>query len=83
MLNVDMALSKEILVDSVTGKSSCGFLNRGPLGDGGTCNDAGTADIVKEFAESNDLWIENFTAVFTKMQKHGTDGQQMTLNDVE
>lgn len=83
MLNVDMALSKDITVDSDTGKSSCGFLNRGPQGDGGSCNDASTADIVKEFAESNDLWIENFTAVFTKMLAHGTDGQKMTLNDVE
>ena len=81
MLNADMALSKEITVDSDTGKSSCGFVNPPSTP---TCADAeDTADIVKEFAESNDLWIENFTAVFTKMLAHGTDGQKMTLNDVE
>jgi len=81
MLNADMALSKDITVDSDTGKSSCGFVNPPSTP---TCADAeDTADIVKEFAESNDLWIENFSAVFTKMLAHGTDGQQMTLNDVE
>jgi len=68
MLNVDVALYKDILVDSV-GESSCDFTN---------CADAPTAAVVEAFAASNDVWISEFTKVFTKMQAHGN----FTLNDL-
>jgi len=68
MLNVDVALYKDILVDSV-GESSCDFT---------TCADAPTATVVEAFAASNDVWISEFTKVFTKMQAHGN----FTLNDL-
>merc|ERR1712002_494573 len=68
MLNVDVALYKDILVDSL-GESSCDFT---------TCAAAPTAATVEAFAASNDVWIPEFTKVFTKMQAHGN----FTLNDL-
>jgi len=68
MLNVDVALYKDILVDSV-GESSCDFTN---------CAAAPTATAVEAFAASNDVWIPEFTKVFTKMLAHGN----FTLNDL-
>merc|ERR1711970_929941 len=68
MLNVDVALYKDILVDSV-GESSCGFT---------TCVNSPTATAVQAFAASNDVWITEFSKVFTKMLAHGN----FTLNDL-
>jgi len=68
MLNVDVALYKDILVNSV-GESSCDFT---------TCANAPTATAVEAFAASNDAWITEFTKVFTKMLAHGN----FTLNDL-
>ena len=59
---------QDILVDSL-GESSCDFT---------TCAAAPTAAAVEAFAASNDVWIPEFTKVFTKMQAHGN----FTLNDL-
>merc|ERR1711970_137427 len=61
MLNVDVALYKDIQVDS-DGKSSCDF---------DTCASAPTATAVEAFAASNDAWISEFSKVFVKMLAHG------------
>jgi len=68
MLNVDVALYKDILVNSV-GESSCDFT---------TCAAAPTATVVEAFAASNDAWITEFTKVYTKMLAHGN----FTLSDL-
>jgi len=68
MLNVDVALYKDILVNSV-GESSCDFT---------TCAAAPTATAVDAFAASNDAWITEFTKVYTKMLAHGN----FTLSDL-
>ena len=51
------------------GESSCDFT---------TCESASTASVVEEFAASNDVWITEFTKVFTKMQAQGAS----ELNDL-
>ena len=61
LLNVDVALYKDIVVDS-DGESSCDF---------DSCAAAATADLVEEFAASNDVWMPEFTKVYTKMLAHG------------
>merc|ERR1711915_1118620 len=63
MLNVDVALYKDIQVDS-DGKSSCDF---------DTCASAPTATAVEAFAASNDAWISEFSKVFVKMLAHGSN----------
>merc|ERR1711913_12658 len=68
MLNADVALYKDILVNSV-GESSCDFT---------TCAAAPTATVVEAFAASNDAWIAEFTKVYTKMLAHGN----FTLSDL-
>merc|ERR1711874_388850 len=68
MLNADVALYKDILVNSV-GESSCDFT---------TCAAAPTATAVDAFAASNDAWIAEFTKVYTKMLAHGN----FTLSDL-
>jgi len=68
MLNVDVALYKDILVNSV-GESSCDFT---------TCAAAPTATAVDAFAASNAAWITEFTKVYTKMLAHGN----FTLSDL-
>jgi len=64
MLNVDVALYKDITPDAV-GESACDF---------DTCADAPTATAVEAFAASNEVWITAFTKVFTKMIAHGSTG---------
>merc|ERR1711874_14965 len=68
MLNADVALYKDILVNSV-GESSCDFT---------TCAAAPTATAVDAFAASNAAWITEFTKVYTKMLAHGN----FTLSDL-
>merc|ERR1712123_449983 len=64
MLNVDVALYKDITPDAV-GESACDF---------NTCADAPTATAVEAFAASNEVWITAFTKVLTKMIAHGSTG---------
>ena len=66
--NITRLFFQDILVDSL-GESSCDFT---------TCAAAPTAAAVEAFAASNDVWIPEFTKVFTKMQAHGN----FTLNDL-
>jgi len=70
MLNVDMALFKDIQVDE-EGKSSCTF---------NTCSlvPEESVEEVVEYAEDNPLWIREFTAVYTKVLAHGST----TLKDL-
>jgi catalase (peroxidase I) len=62
MLNTDMALYKDIQVDD-DGKSSCDFE---------TCDASATATAVEAFAASNEVWVQAFAKVYTKMLAHGT-----------
>jgi len=64
MLNTDVCLYKDIIVDD-EGKSSCDFT---------TCDAAPTATVVEAFAASNEVWITEFTKVYTKMLAHGSSG---------
>jgi len=64
MLNTDICLYKDIIVND-EGKSSCDFT---------TCEAAPTASAVEAFAASNDVWITEFTKIYTKMQSHGSSG---------
>ena len=66
MLNVDMSLYKDIEVDS-DGESSCDF---------DTCAAAPTESVVEAYAASNDVWMADFTAVYTKMLAHGASNLQ-------
>ena len=69
MLNADMAIYKDIQVDS-TGMSACTYDD---------CTASPTADLVDTYAGSNDVWMDDFVAVFTKMINHGT----FTLMDLD
>ena len=69
MLNADMAIYKDIQVDS-TGLSACTY---------DECTASPTADLVTAYAGSNDVWMDDFVAVFTKMINHGTS----TLKDLD
>merc|ERR1712013_923626 len=61
MLNADVALFKDIQLDH-EGKSSCSFKE---------CADSPSADLVRNFAESNEVWMTEFGRVFEKMLAHG------------
>jgi len=69
MLNADMAIYKDIQLDS-TGASACTYED---------CAMTPTADLVTAYAASNDLWMTDFVAVFTKMINHGNS----VLRDLE
>jgi len=62
MLNTDMALYKDVQLDSA-GLSSCTF---------STCPAAPTAALVDTYANSLSAWVGDFGRVFTKMLAHGT-----------
>merc|ERR1719397_2317677 len=70
-LNADMALVKEILLQyfetDAEGKPSCDFSE---------CPDSSSASIAEEFAESNDLFIEEFSAIYSKLLSTGYDNLQ-------
>jgi len=67
-LNPDMALYKEFDI-STEGEPSCSFSQ---------CPSSATATVVEEYAQSNTVWVDDFSLVFAKMLEHGYRG----LNDV-
>merc|ERR1719397_791074 len=65
-LNADMALVKDFETDA-EGQPSCQFSE---------CPDSSSASIAKEFAESNALFIEEFSAIYSKLFSTGYDSLQ-------
>ena len=65
MIKVIFNLSLKDIIVNDEGKSSCDFT---------TCEAAPTASAVEAFAASNEVWITEFTKIYTKMQSHGSSG---------
>ncbi|CAH1783712.1 unnamed protein product [Owenia fusiformis] len=57
MLNSDMCLVKHIIV-TPTGQSECNYFS---------CADSFTIDLVRQYANNNEMWIQDFSTAYTTM----------------
>ena len=93
-LNVDMGLFLKFNTDSTSGRpTGCSGLNNAkwlqnkrrvsdlhgcPLNDAMDADGSKMHEIVEEFANDNQLWVNEFTAVFQKMQENGYDSGDLS-----
>ena len=68
MLNTDIALFKDIVVDT-DGVSSCSF---------DECSSSSTSSVVDELAQDNAVWVECFARAFEKMLESGGNAAQLS-----